>query len=193
MPWGHAAFGYVLYSLGRRLVTRNPPVGIGFVALLFGTQLPDLVDKPLSWGLHLFPQGYSVAHSVFVAVPVGLLALAVAARIGRLTVGVAFSVGYWSHLLGDILLAIPKRNVSPLDRVLWPVVTLPPYDHETTLFGRTMEIIGGFFHSLSTTDQFLFLATYAAPYFLVFLLWLVDGAPGIPPLRRTKTSQSNQT
>lgn len=76
MPWGHAAFGYALYSLGHRAWTRAPPSGKAVLAALFGTQLPDLVDKPLSWGLHLFPQGYSVAHSVFVAIPIGLLVIA---------------------------------------------------------------------------------------------------------------------
>ncbi|WP_227375733.1 metal-dependent hydrolase [Haladaptatus halobius] len=189
MPWGHAAFGYVLYSLGHRLVTRKAPTAAAVVAVLFGTQLPDLVDKPLSWGLHLFPQGYSVAHSLFVAIPVGLLALLVAARSGRSTVGIAFAVGYWSHLLGDVILAVPKRNVAPLDRVLWPVVTLPPYDHETTLFGRVFDILGGFLHSLTARQQLVFLGVYSIPYLFAFLLWLVDGAPGVGELRRAITGE----
>ncbi|WP_458209956.1 metal-dependent hydrolase [Haladaptatus sp. NG-SE-30] len=189
MPWGHAAFGYVLYSLGHRLVTRRSPTAVAVVALLFGTQVPDLVDKPLSWGLHLFPQGYSVAHSVFVAVPVGLLVLAVAALKRRYTIGIAFTVGYWSHLLGDMLMAIPKRNVSPLDRVFWPVITLPPYGYETTLFGRVNDIFEAFLYSLSTERQLFVLGIYGLPYLLVFLLWLIDGAPGVAALRRTITGE----
>ncbi|RBI62600.1 metal-dependent hydrolase [halophilic archaeon] len=190
MPWGHAAFGYVLYSLGHRLVTRDPPAGPAVVvALLFGTQLPDLVDKPLSWGLGLFPQGYSVAHSILVAVPVGLGVLAVTASRSRFDVGVAFTAGYWSHLLGDAILAVPKRGVSPLDRLLWPVVTLPPYGHETTLFGRIDRIFGEFFQSVLTTKHLLFLAVYSVPYLLAFALWLVDGAPGIAHVRRTDSGQ----
>ena len=190
MPWGHAAFGYVLYSLGQRLVTREPPAGPAVVvAVLFGTQLPDLVDKPLSWGLGLFPQGYSVAHSILVAVPVGVAVLATTASWRRFDVGVAFTAGYWSHLLGDAILAVPKRGVSPSDRLLWPVVTLPPYGHETTLFGRIDRIAGEFFQSVLTTEHLVLLALYSVPYLLAFSLWVADGAPGVAHLFRTDSRQ----
>lgn len=189
MPWGHAAFGYTLYSLGHRVWTRAPPSGQAVLALLFGTQLPDLVDKPLSWGLHLFPQGYSVAHSVFVAIPVGLLVLGIGIYENRATIGVAFAVGYWSHLVGDIIVAIMEHHVSPLDRVLWPIVTLPPYHHEVSLFDRAFHIIGEFFHSLTAEQQLFVLGIYLAPYFLVFVLWLVDGAPVVRELKQAVVSQ----
>ncbi len=184
MPWGHAAFGYTLYSLGHRVWTRAPPSAQAVLALLFGTQLPDLVDKPLSWGLHLFPQGYSVAHSVFVAIPIGLLVLAVGLYKNRAAVAAAFAVGYWSHLVGDILMAMIEHHRSPFDRVLWPVVTLPPYGHEVSLFDRAFHIIGAFFHSLSTEKQLMIIGIYLAPYFCVFLLWLIDGAPVVAELKR---------
>ncbi|WP_211338327.1 metal-dependent hydrolase [Haloterrigena salifodinae] len=185
MPWGHAAFGYVLYSLGHRFVTREPPNGpIVVLALLFGTQLPDLVDKTLSWGLHLFPQGYSVAHSILVAIPIGLLVLGATAS-GRRDIGIAFTVGYWSHLLGDAILAVPKLGVSPSDRLLWPVVTLPPYDSEVTLIGRVTAIFGELSGEMLTGEHLVFLAIYSIPYLLVFLLWIVDGAPGVAQFLRT--------
>ena len=184
MPWGHAAFAYVLYSLGHRVTTRNPPSGLTAIVALFGSQLPDLVDKPLSWGLHLFPQGYSVAHSVFVAVPVGLFVLAVAARKRRLGVGAAFAVGYWSHLVGDVLVAMAERHPFPFDRVLWPLVTLPPYGHPVSLFGRVHHVIETFFYSLTAGQQLTFLAIYFTPFFFAFLLWLVDGAPIVADLGR---------
>ncbi|WP_231188971.1 metal-dependent hydrolase [Haladaptatus sp. DYF46] len=189
MPWGHAAFGYVLYSLGHRLVTRKPPAGLGVVlAVLFGTQLPDLVDKTLSWGLHLFPQGYSVAHSILVAIPVGLLVLGVATIKSRFDLGVAFTVGYWSHLLGDAILAVPKSGVTPSDRLLWPLVTLPPYESEASLIGRLNRVFSEFFDEMLTPEHFIFLAIYSIPYLLAFLLWLVDGAPGIPRVGQTENS-----
>ncbi|NUB89443.1 metal-dependent hydrolase [Haloterrigena sp. SYSU A121-1] len=188
MPWGHAAFGYVLYSLGHRFVTREPPNGpLVVLALLFGTQLPDLVDKTLSWGLNLFPQGYSVAHSVFVAVPIGLLVLGATAS-DRRDIGIAFTLGYWSHLLGDAILAVPKLGVSPSDRLLWPVVTLPPYQSEVTLIGRVTQVISAFFGEVLTTEQLVFLALYSIPYLLVFALWLVDGAPGVAHFLRADDS-----
>jgi hypothetical protein len=189
MPWGHAAFGYVLYSLGHRLVTRKPPAGLGVVlALLFGTQLPDLVDKTLSWGLHLFPQGYSVAHSILVAAPVGLLVLGISNSRNRSDIGVAFIVGYWSHLLGDAILAVPKSGVTPSDRLLWPIVTLPPYESDPSLIGRLNQVFSEFFDEMLTPEHFIFLAIYSIPYLLAFLLWLVDGAPGIPRVRQTDNS-----
>lgn len=184
MPWGHAAFGYVLYSLSHRLWTRAPPSGLAVVALLFGTQLPDLVDKPLSWGLHLFPQGYSIGHSVFVAVPVGLLVLTAAILKNRTVVGAAFTIGYWSHLGGDVLIRVIGRNETPFAPVLWPVVTLPPYGHEVSLFERAFRIIGAFLYSLSTEKQLMVLGIYLAPYMLVFILWLLDGAPVVSELRQ---------
>ena len=68
-PWEHVAFGYVLYSLGSHAIRREPPAEWTVFALGLGTLVPDLVDKPLSWSLGLFPTGYSVAHSALVAVP----------------------------------------------------------------------------------------------------------------------------
>ncbi|MDF9748475.1 MULTISPECIES: metal-dependent hydrolase [Natrinema] len=184
MPWGHLAFGYVLYSLGHRFVTRKPPAGFGVVlAIVVGTQLPDVVDKTLSWGLHLFPQGYSIAHSILVAVPVGLLILGVTAFRSR-DIGIAFVLAYWSHLVGDAMLAVPKRGVSPGDRLLWPIVTLPPYRGEPTLFGQIERIFSTFFNEMLTTEHFLFLAIYTVPYLLVFSLWVIDGSPGIAFLWR---------
>ncbi|MGA9399697.1 metal-dependent hydrolase [Haladaptatus sp.] len=184
MPWGHAAFGYALYSLGHRAWTRAPPSGKAVLAALFGTQLPDLVDKPLSWGLHLFPQGYSVAHSVFVAIPIGLLVIALGVYYDKTDIGAAFAVGYWSHLVGDIIVAFMEHHASPFDRVLWPVVTLPPYHHSVSLFDRAFHIIGAFFQSLTAKQQLMVLGIYLAPYFLVFILWLVDGAPVVSELKQ---------
>ncbi|SEP22529.1 LexA-binding, inner membrane-associated putative hydrolase [Halogranum amylolyticum] len=184
-PWGHAAFGYVLVSLGSRLTRGRPPSGAAVFALLVATQLPDLVDKPLSWVFHLFPQGVSVAHSVFVAVPLGLLAVAAAAQLRRLEVGVAFTVGWWSHLLGDVATALlyGYGTEFALMRVLWPVATFPPYDDQQVALERVLEYLGEFLTALSTTQQVGLLAVYFGPFFVAFVLWLVDGAPGVRKLR----------
>ncbi|SFL53989.1 LexA-binding, inner membrane-associated putative hydrolase [Halogranum rubrum] len=184
-PWGHAAFGYVLVSLGSRVVRGKPPSGAAVFALLFATQLPDLVDKPLSWVFHLFPQGVSVAHSVFVAVPLGLLVVVAAYRFQRLEVGAAFTVGWWSHLVGDVGTAL-LYGFGPefaLKRVLWPVATFPPYDDQQLALERIAEYLGEFLATLSTGQQLGLLAVYFGPFFVAFLLWLVDGAPGVRELR----------
>lgn len=183
-PWGHAAFGYVLLSLGSRAAGRGPPTGLAAVVLLLATQLPDLVDKTLSWGLGLFPAGYSVAHSVFVAVPLGLLGLALALRRGHPDAGVALVVGWWSHLLGDVAMAMISGYETDFERVLWPLVTLPEYAVERGLLERASYYLAAFLRELTTEQQFTLLAVYFGPFFLAFLLWLVDGAPGVAGLWR---------
>jgi hypothetical protein len=186
-PWGHAAFGYVLLSLGSRAVGRGPPGGLATVVLLLATQLPDAVDKTLAWGLGLFPAGYSVAHSVFVAVPLGAAGLALAVRRRRPEVGVALVVGWWSHLAGDVAVAVASGYRTDVERVLWPVVTLPGYAVERGLIERTGHYFAVFVRELSAGQQFTLLAVYFGPFLLAVCLWLVDGAPGVAgPLRRLR-------
>jgi hypothetical protein len=59
-PWEHLAVGYLLYSVSCVLWGRYP-TRIGVAALAFGTQFPDLVDKPLGWWLGVLPSGQSFA------------------------------------------------------------------------------------------------------------------------------------
>lgn len=56
-PWGHAAIGYLLFSMDTRLRYGRRPGGPATILLFFGTQFPDLVDKPLAWTLPLLPSG----------------------------------------------------------------------------------------------------------------------------------------
>ncbi|WP_129115372.1 metal-dependent hydrolase [Halegenticoccus tardaugens] len=184
-PWGHAAFGYVLYSLGCRAIARRPPTGAAVLALLFATQLPDLVDKPLAWGLGWFPQGYAVAHSVLVAIPVGFFVIGLGARFRRIDVGIGFAVGYWSHLAGDVLSPVLRGDAPSFERVLWPLITLPSYDSEYTLLERVNYYLSGFLESLSASEQAGVLLVYFGPFAAAFVLWLVDGAPGVGTVRRT--------
>jgi hypothetical protein len=171
-PWEHAAMGYLLYSLGRRALGREPPSDGAAVALVFGSVLPDLVDKPLSWGLGWFPTGYALAHSVFVAVPLGLAAMLYA----RKQLVVAVVVGYWTHLLGDVL--NPIRTGDPVDagRVLWPVVEREPYAVDRGL-GRGLLYVREFLvgiPGMSPFDRFLFVAVPT----LTAVVWVLDGTPG---------------
>lgn len=188
-PWGHAAFGYVLYSLGSRTVRRRPPKGASVWVLLFMTQFPDLVDKPMSWVFHLFPQGDSVAHSIFVAVPLALAVFALAVHYDRSDVGAAVVVGWWSHLVGDVLAALLYGYGwdFAVMRVLWPVVTFPPYAEQRVALDRVLHYFHEFVQMLSTEQLAGVLLVYFGPFVLAFVLWLVDGAPGLEPLRRSKS------
>lgn len=189
-PWGHAAFGYLLYSFGSRLFGRRPD-GYPAIVLLIATQLPDLVDKSLSWVFELFPQGYSIAHSVFVAVPLGVAVLALAVWRRRTECGLAFIIGYWSHLFGDIAFGLIEENPYTFARVLWPVVTLPPYSSDLGALARVREYASAFIYLLSTeeasTTLIIALLFYFGPFFVAFLVWIIDGAPGIAELKRLLT------
>jgi hypothetical protein len=154
-------------------------------ALALGALTPDLVDKPLSWGLELFPSGYAIGHSVFVALPVGIAVLLAGDRRDRAELAVPFVVGYWSHLLGDVGSGLLYGDGLALSTVLWPVVRREPYGESLGLFGRGWHYFREFVGGLAATDRPgpLLLAA-AAPVGLALALWLLDGAPGPRVVRR---------
>jgi len=178
-PWEHVAFGYLLYSPLLRVATGRGPDARMAGLLALGAVGPDLVDKTLAWGLGVFPTGYAVGHSVFVALPVGL-ALVVAYRSGPST---AFVAGYWSHLLGDVLDPIRGGGDVAVSRTLWPVVVGGPYE-ESLGVSRGVVYLAEFLRELPRTDPtgpgILYLLLPA----VAVIVWLVDGAPGLGAARR---------
>jgi hypothetical protein len=52
-PWGHLAVGYLLSAGAAYLRDHSSPRGLAVVALAAGTQLPDLLDKPLASAIPL--------------------------------------------------------------------------------------------------------------------------------------------
>lgn len=177
-PWEHAALGYLAYSLSRRARGHPPPAERPTVALLFGTQLPDLIDKPLSWGLGVFETGYALGHSLLLALPLGVLVGVAAMRTDRRAIGAGFVVGYWSHLAGDTVNALRYGDPPTLDPVLWPFVAQEPYDQDLGL-GRGVVYVGDLFDSLVATDSVVVLATYLLLPLGTLALWLLDGRPGL--------------
>lgn len=180
-PWSHAAVGYLCYSLGTRLAGRRPTAG-ATAAVLFGALFPDLVDKPLSWVFGLVPQGYAVVHSVLVAVPLGIGAIVLARQRGRRSLGIAFIVGYWSHLLGDVGFGLLRSSPHAFGRVLWPIVTLPPYDRPVLArLGEYVSVFTGF----QSTDDAVIVILGASVVFVTIGVWIFDGRPGLAPIRRS--------
>ncbi|WP_435346650.1 metal-dependent hydrolase [Haloarchaeobius sp. HRN-SO-5] len=178
-PWEHLAFGYVLYSLAAHTVWRRAPGGAETVALVLATQFPDLVDKPLSWGLELFPSGYAVGHSLLFAGPLATAVLVVAHRRGRLGVGTAFAVGYASHLAGDVLSPFLSGRPLGFERVLWPFVDFPAYETDRGFVGRFGYYVGRYLHEVAQPENLPFVLGYLALFGAVGVLWLTDGAPGV--------------
>jgi membrane-bound metal-dependent hydrolase YbcI (DUF457 family) len=178
-PWEHAAVGYLAYSLGLRALGREPPSDASAVVLAVGTQLPDLVDKPLSWQFDVFPSGYAAGHSLFVAVPLGLLALAVGERRDRLGVAAAFVVGYWSHLLADVVDPLRRGSSVLVGRVLWPVSRPSPYEQDYGI-SRGVVYIERFLAELQAMPLSAVLIVYLSLPLVTLVVWVLDGSPGLP-------------
>ena len=165
-PWGHLAFGYVAYSLYRRLARREPPTDRGALAAAFGTQFPDLVDKPLAWWVGVIPNGRSLTHSVITATLIALVVYLVAARAERRSLAVAFAVGYASHLVGDSFGSLLGGTPERLAFLLWPL--LPPVRYDD---GELLAHLLGIELTPLFAAEFVFLVGALA-------LWYLDGLPG---------------
>lgn len=181
-PWEHLAFGYVCFSLYSHARWGEAPSAGAAVAVAIASLLPDLVDKPLSWSFGLFPAGYSVTHSAFVAPLLAGLVLALAARAGRRRVGVAFAWGYGLHLLADVVSPLRSGGGVALYKLLWPVVSLPPYETDLGLAARTALYLRRWVAGGASSELALALVAYAAVHLAVVALWLYDGAPGVREL-----------
>jgi hypothetical protein len=179
-PWEHIAFGYLCYSLSVNLMRRTSPGTKEVFALGFATLLPDLVDKPLSWSFELFPAGYSVAHSIFVASVLLVIITVLAWWRHRLRYAAAFGVGYASHLVGDIVYPVVMGEGLKPEVVLWPVVQLPAYEQHHGLVGRFLLYFFQYLHMLDEAGWHPLVVFEVILLFVVFVLWLYDGMPGLP-------------
>lgn len=169
LPWGHAAVGYVLSSLWSRVGDGPPLTDEGVWLLLFATQLPDVVDKTLSWSVPLLPSGRSLAHSALTTAAV----VAVAVRIGRRfdagDLAAAFSLGYVTHIATDALPLVARGETEYLTFLLWPVVPTPYDPSGKTLLGELALIVQG---GPGVRDLLLLV--------VLVVLWAADGFPGLP-------------
>ena len=166
-PWGHAALGYLLYTVYTRSGYDRPPRAIAIAWLAVGTQFPDLVDKPLAWTFGILPAGRTLAHTLLVAVPVVLVAYWVAQRRDRGEWGAAFGIGYCSHLLGDVLPLVLWGDLAEWTFLLWPLLPLPDFEGSSSIVAHfaTLELTG--------PVAFELLLVGAA-----FVAWWYDGRPG---------------
>ncbi|SNZ05196.1 LexA-binding, inner membrane-associated putative hydrolase [Natronoarchaeum philippinense] len=176
LPWEHAAVGYLAYSLWCHVVDRRSPGALEAIAALVGSQLPDLIDKPLSWQYGVFDSGYALGHSIFFAVPVAVGAGLLARTYGRGSVGVALVLGYLLHLPGDLVEDVLREGELVAAPILWPVVTAPP-SPEQPVVGVTVELFYEYVDALTAPDPPTFVLVQAGVIVGTALLWLYDGAP----------------
>lgn len=167
LPWGHAAVGYLCYTLYTRLRHRSPPTGSTVIALAIGTQFPDLIDKPMAWTFGVLPSGRSFAHSLLtLAVVAGVLYAIYRNRSALVTAG-AFLAGWISHLFADGYTVLLGQQTC-VNYLVWPLAACP-YDEK----GRS---IIEFLLAVELTDGALSGVGLAV---IAGLVWLVDGAPGL--------------
>lgn len=188
-PWGHLAFAYLVYSLASRAAFREAPTSGPTLVLAVASQLPDLVDKPLSWTFDVFETGYGAGHSVFLAVPVIAAAAVVAHRTDHERYGLAFCAGYAAHLASDVLLESALSREAAFDMVLWPVAEFSGYAVDRGFFGRFSEYFVSFASDVLSGDATAYLAIYAVLFTTVFALWLYDGLPVAREAKRWLTDR----
>jgi hypothetical protein len=197
-PWEHLLFGYLVFSLSLRVVGPQLEAGATTAVgtdgwsitassvgvLLFWTQFPDLIDKPLAWQFGVLESGTSVAHSVFVAVPVSVLALPAAVYWGRPVWGIAVAVGYLTHLAGDVLFPALVDGVLTLQPVLWPLASTES-TYAPGLLVQVQKFALQFAGFLTTPRGGFYLLIELALVAGCVLLWRADGSPGLDFTRRT--------
>ena len=177
-PWEHLAIGYLAYSAYVHLIDDESPTARQAVAVAVGTQFPDLVDKPLAWTLSVVGSGVSIAHSVFTAVGLSATVVLVSRRLGHRKLGLAFAVGYLSHLPADIVYPVLLGRQPQLEAFLWPVVTTTASAGGGLLANfayylvRFLAFLGTGRGALFLVLEFVLLGTTAA-------VWILDGYPGL--------------
>lgn len=180
-PWDHLAIGYIVYSLLTRLFGSRPN-DEQWLAVVVGSQFPDLVDKPLAWSLGVLPSGTSLAHSVLVAVPVASILVLVSAQYGRARTGAAFGLAYLLHLPADILYGpLIRGDLSRIDYdvLLWPLVA-QPFDGPTEgLFSSVTYYIGQYYVYLQSPQAIGYFLLELAFLGVAVALWVADGKPGL--------------
>ena len=125
-PWEHAVLGYLVYAVLSIAYRRRPLSTREAVVLVLGTQIPDLIDKPLAWSFSVLPNGRALGHSLLLWIVVAVLVVYVADRLDRLEYAPAFLVGYLLHILSDALLEVLAGEIAMVTFLLWPILPSPP-------------------------------------------------------------------
>lgn len=179
-PWGHFAVAYLLYSLYARGRFRRPPRPAPALAVAVGSQLPDLIDKPLAWWFGVLPSGRSLAHSLLFAA--GLLAVVyiVAFVLDRVETATAIAVGHLSHLATDLPPRVAFGFPFGSEYLLWPVLTPRTFWYRERVFDppAVVESVAG-----PLLDPATFFTLQVVLFGLALALWVIDGRPGVAYVR----------
>lgn len=186
-PWGHLAVGYLALSLSLDQRFQRSPDDLAVVVLVVVTQLPDLIDKTLAWYLLVLPHGRSLAHSALVASVVIAICWRYAAGRGRPELGVAFGVGYASHLAADAFGPLLSREFADLAFLFWPLLQLPRYTDTPSIGGYFTTLV----RELSTGSVEPLLAIEFVLVVLASLCWRAHDFPGLGRCRPARVDRDS--
>lgn len=173
-PWGHLAVAYLLYSLFVRVRFGRPPRAMPALAVAMGSQLPDLIDKPLAWELGLLVSGRSLAHSISFTLLLLSAVYAIAVPTGHRESATAFVIGHATHLVTDLPLMTVTGDFSGTIYLFWPFLGPPAYDESS---GILVAFSG---HSIT-----VYSAVQLALFVVAIIVWYRDGLPGLRVMWRS--------
>ena len=136
LPLGHLAVGYLWYAAYAAVGSHRLPARVALVPLVFGTQFPDLIDKPLAY-VGVLRYGRSLAHSVFTFVLCTLAVWWISTRLRahwpvdslgdrlRRVTPAAFAIGYASHLVGDTYRFLFAGDLWAARFLVYPLTSVP--------------------------------------------------------------------
>ena len=180
LPWGHFGVAYLVYSLYARGRFRRPPRPEPALAVVFGSQFADLIDKPLAWWLGILPSGRSLAHSLVFAAVLIVVVYAAALALERVETATAFVIAHLSHLLADLPPRLFLGYPFNAEFLFWPFLPQPAFAYGDRLFEPPAVVE---FVVTPLTDPFVFSVFQIALFGLALALWYVDGCPGLQYVR----------
>lgn len=172
-PWGHLAVAYLLYTVYTHHRFDRPPLAVPALALAVGSQVPDLIDKPLAWTFGILPGGRTLGHSLLFAAVLVTIVYALAVRLDRRDVGLAFVIGHVSHLVTDVPPSALTGDFSGTEFLLWPLVDQPPEDSVDGIIDAILN-----YYAMGPYELFQF-----GLFVLAALVWYRDGMPGLGYVR----------
>ncbi|AGB37005.1 metal-dependent hydrolase [Natronococcus occultus] len=171
-PVVHLAVGYLCYAAYARWRRDDVPAETPALVAIVGAGLADLIDKPLH-AADVVPVGRTIGHSLLFVVPLVAVVWLLARRRDRELLGVAFAIGYGSHIATDIPWHVLSGDYDELGFLLWPITHMPEYSGVKPL--GTVPGLG-----IEATTLWLEAVILVAS----IGLWIADGYPGTAPIRR---------
>ncbi len=161
-PIVHPVVGYLCYSAYSRLFGGSVPAKFPTLVAVGAAVLPDLIDQTL-YRTGITPVGRTVGHSLLFAVPVVFAVWVLTRR--RSQVGVAFAIGYLSHIAADIPWHVLAGDFHELGFLLWPITPMPAYEGT-----KPITTVAGLEITTAWPEALLLIGGVA--------LWWRDGRPG---------------